>query len=103
MKRVGPLAAMAAPAIAATLLLACPARADAPPAAQAVLAQETRWLTAIVKGDAKTIDAILSKDPEFTHITSEGKLVYRAEELAATKKESFAMTPSEETVDFAGS
>jgi Domain of unknown function (DUF4440) len=77
-----------------------PATADAPPDAQAVLAQEGRWLTAIVAGDRRTVDAILSRDPEFTHITADGKLVYRAQELAETKKEAFTMKASDQTVDF---
>jgi hypothetical protein len=82
--------------------LPTPGRADAPPEAQAVLAQEGRWLTAIVAGDRRTIDAILSRDPEFAHITADGKLIYRSEELASTKKEAFAMKATDQTVDFAG-
>jgi hypothetical protein len=74
--------------------------ADAPPQAQAVLAQEARWLTAIVAGDRATIATIISVQPEFTHITADGGLVYRAAELAAVRKESFTMKPSEQTVDF---
>ncbi|HEY3675667.1 MAG TPA: nuclear transport factor 2 family protein [Candidatus Tumulicola sp.] len=79
-----------------------PARvvADAPPQAQAVLAQEARWLKAIVAGDRATVATILSEQPEFTHITSDGDLVYRAAELAAVRKEPFTMTPTEQTVDF---
>jgi ketosteroid isomerase-like protein len=89
-------------AVAIVLLLPRPTPAEAPVAAAAALAQEGRWLSAIVKGDVKTVASILSEDPEFTHITSEGKLVYRAEELANTKQESFVMNPTEQTVDFAG-
>ncbi|HEY1682403.1 MAG TPA: nuclear transport factor 2 family protein [Candidatus Tumulicola sp.] len=81
-------------------LVPAPARADASPDAQAVLAQEGRWLTAIVAGDRRTVDAILSHDPEFTHITADGKLLYRAQELAATKKEAFTMKATAQTVDF---
>jgi hypothetical protein len=77
-----------------------PANADASPGAQAVLAQESRWLTAIAAGDRRTVDAILSRDPEFTHITADGKLIYRAEELASTKKEAFTMKATDQTVDF---
>jgi hypothetical protein len=74
--------------------------ADAPPQAQAVLAQETRWLTAIVAGDRATVATILSVQPAFTHITADGRLVYRAAELAAVRKEAFVMRPSDQTVDF---
>ncbi|MEO7201464.1 MAG: nuclear transport factor 2 family protein [Candidatus Tumulicola sp.] len=81
-------------------IVPAPARADASPDAQAVLAQEGRWLTAIVAGDRRTVDAILSHDPEFTHITAGGKLLYRAQELAATKKEAFTMKATGQTVDF---
>ncbi len=77
-----------------------PANADASPDAQAVLAQESRWLTAIVVGDRRTVDAILSREPEFTHITADGRLLYRAQELAATKKEAFTMKATGQTVDF---
>jgi hypothetical protein len=76
-----------------------PANADASPDAQAVLAQESRWLTAIVAGDRRTVDAILSRDPEFTHITAGGRLLYRAQELAETKKEAFTMKATDQTVD----
>jgi hypothetical protein len=76
-----------------------PANADASPDAQAVLTQEGRWLTAIVAGDRRTVDEILSRDPEFTHTTADGRLLYRAQELAATKKEAFTMKATEQTVD----
>jgi hypothetical protein len=76
--------------------------ADAPPQAQAVLAQEARWLTAIVAGDRATVATILSVQPEFTHITADGELVYRSAELAAVQKQPFTMKASEQTVDFAG-
>jgi hypothetical protein len=66
----------------------------------AVLRQEARWLTAITDGDRNTIEAILS--PTFKHITSDGKLLDRAQEIANTVKEPFAMNPTEQTVDFAG-
>jgi hypothetical protein len=89
-------------AIFASALLPRPVRAEAPPRAQAVLAQEARWLAAIVAGDRATVDAILSSDPEFTHITAAGKLVYRSEELATTKKLPVRMSATEQTVDFVG-
>ncbi|MGC2632674.1 MAG: nuclear transport factor 2 family protein [Candidatus Cybelea sp.] len=75
------------------------ARASAPDSAVAVLRQETRWLNAIVDGDAKIVASILS--PNFTHITARGALLHRSQELAALKKETFTMNASEQTVDFA--
>jgi Domain of unknown function (DUF4440) len=89
-------------AVAALLLVPRPTHASAPPAAQAVLAQEERWLAAIVAGDTKTAASILSETPEFAHITAAGKLLHRAQELANMKKESFTMNPTEQTVDFTG-
>lgn len=65
-----------------------------------VLAQEARWLTAITGGDRDTVDSILSAD--FKHITSEGKLLDRAQEIATTVKLPFAMNPTEQLVDIAG-
>jgi hypothetical protein len=87
-------------ALGALLLMSASARASAPDSAVAVLHQETRWLNAIVDGDTKIVASILS--PNFTHITSSGVLLHRAQELAALKKETFTMNPSEQTVDFAG-
>jgi hypothetical protein len=74
--------------------------ADAPPDAQAVLAQESRWLTALLAGDRATVASILSTDPEFTHITADGRLVYRDEALASIRKQPYQSKLSEETVDF---
>ena len=65
-----------------------------------VLAQEARWLTAITGGDRDTVDSILSAD--FKHITSEGKLFDRAQEIASMVKLPFAMNPTEQLVDIAG-
>ena len=100
MKRFRSVLAMCAGALSVFVLVSVSARASAPGPAAAVLHQENRWLTAIVAGDAKTVAAMLS--PNFTHITSRGELLHRAQELAAVKKESFTMNPSEQTVDFAG-
>src|SRR5438067_2328681 len=85
----------------AALLLSPPntVAAGPPSPEDAVLRQETRWLTAIVNGDRKTIASILSTN--FRHITARGKLLNRAQELAATDKQPFTMNPTEETVDFA--
>ena len=100
MKRFRAISAMFAGAVGVLVLVTVSARASAPSSAAAVLHQESLWLSAIVAGDAKTVAAMLS--PNFTHITSRGELLRRAEELAALKKESFTMNPSEQTVDFAG-
>ncbi|MFD9663994.1 nuclear transport factor 2 family protein [Rhodococcus sp. NPDC059968] len=66
----------------------------------AVLAQEARWLTAITAGDRDTIESILS--PDFKHITSEGTLLGRDEEIASIVPVAFTMNASEQTVDIVG-
>src|SRR6202034_3127215 len=96
--RIG--SAVCAGALGTLILTSASAGASAPDSAVAVLHQETRWLNAIVAGDAKIVASILS--PNFTHITARGVLLHRAQELAALKKETFTMNPSEQTVDFAG-
>ncbi|MCW2649054.1 MAG: hypothetical protein QOE41_1841 [Mycobacterium sp.] len=63
-----------------------------------VLAREARWLTAITDGDKAAVDSIL--DANFEHITSQGILLNRAEELDSTVKQPFTMNPTEQTVDF---
>jgi hypothetical protein len=65
-----------------------------------VLAQEARWLMAITSGDRDTVDSILSAD--FKHITSDGKLLDRAQEIASMVKLPVAMNPTEQLVDIAG-
>ncbi|MFC0446829.1 nuclear transport factor 2 family protein [Rhodococcus jostii] len=67
---------------------------------EAVLAQEARWLTAITAGDRETIETILS--PDFKHVTSEGKLLGREEEIASIVPVAFTMNPTEQTVDIVG-
>lgn len=99
MKRLGVVLAVWAGALGVLMLVSVSARATAPDTA-AVLHQESRWLSAIVAGNATTVAAMLS--PNFTHITARGELLHRAQELAALKKESFTMNPSDQTVDFAG-
>lgn len=75
------------------------ALADAPPEAQAVLAQEHRWLHALATGDATTLGQILPDN--FIHITYLGKVRYRGDELAnATKPKPYTQHLSEQTVDF---
>lgn len=100
MKIFRAISAMFAVAVGVLVLVTVSARASAPSSAAAVLHQESLWLSAIVAGDAKTVAAMLS--PNFTHITSRGELLHRAQELLALKKETFTMNPSEQTVDFAG-
>jgi Domain of unknown function (DUF4440) len=65
-----------------------------------VLAQEARWLTAITDGDRPTIDSILSVT--FKHITSQGVLLDRDQEMAGIIREPFTMNPTEQMVDLAG-
>jgi hypothetical protein len=65
-----------------------------------VLAQEARWLTAITDGDRAAVESILSAN--FKHITSEGVLLDRAQEVASMVKEPFTMNATEQSVDIAG-
>ena len=88
--------------VAATLV-GCGAptnRQDAAKDNQAVLAQEARWLTAITSGDRNTVESILTAD--FKHITSEGKLLNREQEIAGIVKVGFTMNPTEQLVDVVG-
>jgi hypothetical protein len=65
-----------------------------------VLGQEARWLTAITAGDRDTVESILGSN--FRHITSEGRLLDRAQEIASMKKELFTMNATDQIVDIAG-
>jgi hypothetical protein len=77
------------------------ARADAPPEAQAVLAVEHRWLTAIEHGDVKWMAATLPEN--YVHVDYTGKLYYREDELrAAAKPSPYGEKWTGQTVDFAG-
>jgi hypothetical protein len=76
-----------------------PLTLDSGPCAD-VLAQERRWLTAITDGDRATVETILA--PDFKHISSDGTLLDRAQEIAAVEKASFTMNPSDQLVDIAG-
>lgn len=64
-----------------------------------VLHTQTKWIEARSKGDAQGVDAVL--DSKFKHISSNGKLTDRAQEISNSKPSS-AVTLSEQTVDFAG-
>jgi hypothetical protein len=63
-----------------------------------VIRLEARWITAILNGDRSTVASILSD--HFKHITNEGALIDRTQELAGIKKELFTIALSEQTVDF---
>ena len=65
-----------------------------------VLAQEARWLTAITSGDRDTVESILGAD--FKHITSEGKLLDRAQEITTIVPLPLIMNPTEQLVDMSG-
>jgi Domain of unknown function (DUF4440) len=65
-----------------------------------VLGQEARWLAAITDGDRDTVESILSGN--FKHITSEGMLLDRTQEITGIIKQPFTMNPSEQMVDIAG-
>ncbi len=76
-------------------------RADAPPAAQAVLAVEQRWLKAIEQGDGKWLAATLPEN--YVHVDYTGKRYYREDEVrAAARPSPFTEKWTEQTVDFAG-
>ena len=99
---VGTVAAVSAAPLLVAIGTAALSRAETcpQPACTDVLAQESRWLTAITNGDTATIDAVLA--PDFFHITSKGELFDRARELANVKEEQFTMNPSEEIVTIDG-
>ena len=84
----------------ALLFLTSVAAASPQSQTAAVLSQETRWLTAIVNGDRPAIASILS--PAYKHISAEGTILNRAQELASTAKEAFKMKATQQTVDFVG-
>ena len=66
-------------------------------ASDEVIALEARWINAILIGNRNTVAAILSE--HFKHITNDGAVVDRAQELASIKKEPFKIALSEQTVD----
>lgn len=67
---------------------------------ETVLAQEARWLTALTAGDRDTIESILG--PDFKHITSEGRLLGRDEEIASIVPVGFTMNATDQVVDIVG-
>ena len=87
--------------LALCVALPGPLRASAPPEAQAVLAQEGRWVNAIAKRDAKALGAILGEN--FVHINYQGTVRYREDELARVAQlKPYSQHTSEQTVDFFG-
>ncbi|HEX3458093.1 MAG TPA: nuclear transport factor 2 family protein [Candidatus Baltobacteraceae bacterium] len=66
-------------------------------ASNEVIGLEARWIDAILNGDRNAVAAILSE--RFKHITKDGVVVDRAQELAGIKKEQFKIALSEQTVD----
>jgi len=75
--------------------------ASASPAAQAVLAQEQRWVNAAARHDPKALARILVDN--FIHITYQGTVRYRKDELAAIMApRSYAQHTSAQTVDIVG-
>lgn len=65
-----------------------------------VLAQEARWLTAIVSGDRATIESILS--PTFRHVNADGQMFDRGQEIEATEPLPLVFQASDQFVDVAG-
>lgn len=76
-----------------------PLALDAPPCAD-VLAQEARWLTAITAGDVATVESILG--PTFRHVTAEGEVFGRAQEIAAMTPLDVEFAASDQIVDVYG-
>ena len=66
----------------------------------AVLQQDQRWLEALMKGDRATIDSILA--PNYKHVTSDGKVLNRDQELAAANVPAPPMKWTLLKVDIAG-
>lgn len=95
------VAARAFVLILALLVIPHPALASASPKAQDVLATEAKWVNASMKGDAKTLDAVLGEN--WVHINYQGKILYREDALAMMKHPlPYKQMLSEQTVDFAG-
>lgn len=99
MKRIAPLLLVLTFVFAAPFVLTSRGLASSSPFANdEIIRLEARWITAILNGDRSRVAAILSE--QFKHITNEGMLIDRAQELAGIKKEPFQIALSEQTVDF---
>jgi|SRR4051794_24968170 hypothetical protein len=107
------IAIAAVPATVATVATPATSRADTcaeagaglplpievPPCSD-VLAQETRWLAAIVAGDRATIETILC--PTFRHVNADGQMFDREQEIAAMERLPFTFQASDQFVDVVG-
>ncbi|HZY99665.1 MAG TPA: nuclear transport factor 2 family protein [Candidatus Baltobacteraceae bacterium] len=93
---------MKTPFIPLVLLLstgaAAIAAATSPQAA--VARQGTRWLDALIAGDRAAIDSLLA--PNYQHITSDGQLLNRAQELATANEKAPPMKWTGQTYDVEG-
>lgn len=89
-------------ALCMVLALPAAAHASASPGAIAVLDTEANWLKAIDARDPKALSAILADN--FVHITYQGEMRYKEQELALVKKpKTYKQQTEMQTVDFAGS
>jgi ketosteroid isomerase-like protein len=67
---------------------------------EAVRAVEDQWLKAITGGDRRTVDSILA--PAYKHITSDGQLFDRSQEMAATTALPVTFNASDVLIDVVG-
>lgn len=89
-------------AVCMLFAMAAPAAASAPPKAIAVLDTEAKWLKAIDARDPKALAKILADN--FVHITYNGDLRYKEQELVMVKKpKTYQQATSYQTVDFPAS
>jgi hypothetical protein len=99
MKRLVPVVLVFALLFATSLVLTPQRLAASSSSESDVLIQlEARWIAAILKGDRATVASILSA--RFKHITGDGALMDRAQELATITKEPFTIALSQQTVDY---
>jgi hypothetical protein len=99
MKRIAPVLLALTFVFAAPFVLTSRSPASSTPSANdEIIRLEARWITAILNGDRGAVAGILSE--RFKHITNEGMLIDRAQELAGIEKEPFQIALSEQTVDF---
>jgi uncharacterized protein (TIGR02246 family) len=66
----------------------------------AIARLEARWVKALMEGDRATIASILA--PGYKHVTSNGELLDRAQEIAAASEAAPPMKWTDQTIDFAG-
>jgi uncharacterized protein (TIGR02246 family) len=82
------------------LVAARPASATTQTDEAAIAQLEARWVKALMAGDRATIASILA--PHYKHVTSDGKLLDRAQELATASEPAPPMKWTDQTTDFAG-